>query len=715
AQVDVTVQLPVNPRDGAVATAADGVVIEPVGEGPAAGPVPIDPSRNRPAIITSTPFSGFTDPADSSGAAFARRLVDRHWRTTFDVDLGEEAGLPIPLELTGTLEAFFYVDVALDIDIEWCWGVVPCGAEVEHFKVELGGGERLEAIYDLGGTQGGGDIEVDPIELGSIELGSLTFTIGPVPVVVSATMDFEIGIDGTLQGAISGRATQSLTLATGVEYRDDDWHDLSRVDWEHDFSRVTDTGSVRAQIRPFVGVDLSLRIYGVRGPYVRGEPYLLADVETGRNPLFNLYLGFRAAAGIEVDALGIDYEAELLNVRTLVATSANYPPASPPSVVIVGPDGLPPVLSPGFAQVQTFGPRQVFCCDVLLDYSADLSGAPEGPDALYVRWSARNVTTGDSRVLGQAAPDVARLTLPPGTWDITGQAATRTGDNLRGVADVVRVQILAQTEIAVTPVGGDDAGALTLAQAATATAASDLVTDARFESLPSSNPAAHGTAGPGPCGPGTPATRVCPRGIPGLGSGAVLTTGTASAVTTERNPAAPASPDSQEAVTDGVRGTSDTDVTVLAIDVDVPETATCLRFTYRYASEELPDYVGSRFNDAFVAELDTTTWTTQDSQLVAPDDFARTDAGRQVTTNGLFGGGVDALNAAHTTYEQGTRLLQAATPVTPGAHTLYLSLMDQGDASFDSAVFIGGLEAVNAPASACTSGLAPGPSGPFLG
>lgn len=743
ARVDVTAQVPVTPITAAAVTTSEGVTIEPVGGGAPPAPRPIDPNVNRPAIITSVGFdeagADGTQPAgppaepagpaadgpvgahqagapgSASSADFARRLVDRHWRTTFDVDLGEEAGLPIPLNLVGTLEAFFYVDLALDIDIEWCW-FVPCGAEVEHFKAELGGGERLTAAYDLGGTAGGGDIRIDPIELGSIDLGSLTFTIGPIPVVISAELEFDIGVDGTIQGAISGRVTQSLTLATGIEYRDDDWHDLSRVDWDHDFSRVLDNGSVRTQIRPFVGVDLNLELYGVLGPHVRGEPYLLVDVDSARNPLFNLYLGFKASAGIEVDALGIDYEAELLDVRTLVATSFNYPPESPPSVTIVGPDGLLPVLDldSGFAQTGTIGnPRQFFCCDVLLDYSADLSGA-EPADQLFVLWTARNTSTGDVRRLGEADPDIARLTLPPGTWDITAQAATRAGDNRRGVGDTVRVSVSATPEIAVNPVPADDAGAQSLAAAATDIEAPDLVTGARFETPPTGDPAAHGTAGPGACEGIVTPDRVCPRGIPGLGSGAVLTTGLASAVNTERNPSAPASPGSQATVTDGVRGTSDTDVTVLAIDVDVPETASCLRFTYRFASEELPTYVGSRFDDVFVAEIDATTWTTADGHVVAPGDFARTDAGLPVTVNSMIGG-IGALDAAHTTYEQGTRLLQAAVPVTPGAHTLYLSLFDQGDATYDSAVFIAGLEAVNAPAAACTSGAAPGPSGPFVG
>jgi hypothetical protein len=47
--------------------------------------------------------------------------------------------------------------------------------------------------------------------------------------------------------------------------------------------------------------------------------------------------------------------------------------------------------------------------------------------------------------------------------------------------------------------------------------------------------------------------------------------------------------------------------------------------------------------------------------------------------------------AAGTTYDGATALLTAATPVSPGAHTLYLSIFDQGDTAWDSAAFVDNL------------------------
>ena len=46
-------------------------------------------------------------------------------------------------------------------------------------------------------------------------------------------------------------------------------------------------------------------------------------------------------------------------------------------------------------------------------------------------------------------------------------------------------------------------------------------------------------------------------------------------------------------------------MTVLAIPINVPAGANCLSFDFRFLSEEYPDFINSQFNDAFIAELDS--------------------------------------------------------------------------------------------------------------
>lgn len=138
-----------------------------------------------------------------------------------------------------------------------------------------------------------------------------------------------------------------------------------------------------------------------------------------------------------------------------------------------------------------------------------------------------------------------------------------------------------------------------------------------------------------------------------------------------------------------VRGARD--VTILRIELRVPSKATCLSFRFRYLSEEFPEFVNSDYNDAFIAELDESTWTAgskQDPRILAPNNFAVDSKGNRISVNAVGDTSVNARRSRTTTYDGATRILRASTPVTLRRHILYLSIFDQGDRVFDSAVFL---------------------------
>jgi len=166
-----------------------------------------------------------------------------------------------------------------------------------------------------------------------------------------------------------------------------------------------------------------------------------------------------------------------------------------------------------------------------------------------------------------------------------------------------------------------------------------------------------------------------------------------------------------------VRGDSDFDVSILKIDLTIPQGANCLTFNFKFLSEEFPVFVGTQFNDAFIAELDTSDWTTSGSTISAPHNFAFDASNDVVSINSTGLGGMTPANGAGTAFDgtagpgpdtngAATVLLGAATPVTAGAHSLYLSLFDQGDNALDSAVFLDNLRVgtVVNPATDCKPG-----------
>jgi hypothetical protein len=141
-----------------------------------------------------------------------------------------------------------------------------------------------------------------------------------------------------------------------------------------------------------------------------------------------------------------------------------------------------------------------------------------------------------------------------------------------------------------------------------------------------------------------------------------------------------------------VRGARD--VLIFRIDVRVPSDVTCLSFSFRFLSEEFPEFVASEFNDAFIAELNGSTWTSrsnEDPTIDAERNFAKDPGGRNISVNQAGAFTVSADNAKGTTYDGATPILRASTRVTPGLESVYLSIFDQGDRQYDSAVFLDNL------------------------
>ncbi|MEO7117361.1 MAG: choice-of-anchor L domain-containing protein, partial [Candidatus Limnocylindrales bacterium] len=119
-----------------------------------------------------------------------------------------------------------------------------------------------------------------------------------------------------------------------------------------------------------------------------------------------------------------------------------------------------------------------------------------------------------------------------------------------------------------------------------------------------------------------------------------------------------------------------------------------------------PEFVDDIFNDTFIAELDRSNWRSSrnDPSINAPRNFAIDREGNPIRVNRVGDTTMSAFQARGTTYDGATRLLRASTPVTPGRHNLYLSIFDQGDRIFDSAVFLDNMGTTNAKE--CRTGVA---------
>jgi hypothetical protein len=150
------------------------------------------------------------------------------------------------------------------------------------------------------------------------------------------------------------------------------------------------------------------------------------------------------------------------------------------------------------------------------------------------------------------------------------------------------------------------------------------------------------------------------------------------------------------------RGPNANDYTVLKVDVSVPAGTNCMSLDYRFLSEEFPEFVGSTFNDAFIAEIDTTSWSAGAGGVITrPNDFAVSPAGNPISINGVGDTAVSASEAAGTYFDAATGLITTKTPITPGAHSIYLSILDASDKRYDSAVFLDDLRFITESAATC--------------
>jgi hypothetical protein len=150
------------------------------------------------------------------------------------------------------------------------------------------------------------------------------------------------------------------------------------------------------------------------------------------------------------------------------------------------------------------------------------------------------------------------------------------------------------------------------------------------------------------------------------------------------------------------RGTEANDWTTLKLDVAVPAGDNCLALDYRFLSEEFPEFVGSEFNDAFIAEIDSSSWSVgEGGELSRPGDFASAPDATPISVNGVGPTAVTPEEAGGTYFDAATGLITTKAPISAGAHSIYLSIFDASDKALDSAVFLDNLRFLSEDPSTC--------------
>lgn len=140
------------------------------------------------------------------------------------------------------------------------------------------------------------------IELGRINLPTVTVWAGPVPIVFVNSITPVLGVSADLGANLEVGISQWAGCSLGVRWNY--WSGWSPIkSFSSGYSFDLD-GAVQANAKAWLGARLDVKLYGVAGPYFQPQAYLQFAGNTAANPWWTLDAGLEAKFGGRIDVLG---------------------------------------------------------------------------------------------------------------------------------------------------------------------------------------------------------------------------------------------------------------------------------------------------------------------------------------------------------------------------------------------------------------------------
>ncbi|MGM0558371.1 MAG: hypothetical protein ACQEVA_18445, partial [Myxococcota bacterium] len=353
---------------------------------------------------------------------------------------GDQSTTDDQLRLNGSI-AF---GAALDTDVQ-----------IRAFKLRrfLFAMELQESVdIEMEGDFDGADIE-QSVRVANVNIDTISFQIGPVPVVIKIDMIVTMGIDGSLTAEIRVGAVQSASARIGAEYTDGDgWNGIneSSSDFqtpppELSFDRVNARGWVRPQ--------LEVKLYGVAGPFVFAEPFLRFEAEVYTSPFWELYGGLNFGAGlvVRVPVVGEvgSFEASFQAFEEDIDSSNNRDP----ELEIIGPeDGVTTNAGGSVTLTVDVFDRETELVDVSVtggNADVETSVNSEGEGQITVRdlcegVQTLTVTAQDNQ--GASTSETFTVVVQNAVPEVSMDASTLTGDNAQPIFPGAYVSVDATVE-----------------------------------------------------------------------------------------------------------------------------------------------------------------------------------------------------------------------------------------------------------------------------
>ncbi len=291
-------------RDGATAT----VVGEPA---PLTAIGPAADIRVRPELVLPKSLEARAASPLARGAAAADDAEGEAFDEPFECEAGAEA----------TVEGSIEFSAQTDMGIAWggFWEPLTIRAharadfrEAARLAVELKGRASCELDLEL--------LKKD------YEFKAITFTVGPVPVVIVPKLNFKLTGEAEIEGTIETWVEQEAKASVGVEWDGEKLVPIAEAGnaFDYQLPDLTVTASAKAAIGP----KLSFELYGIAGPYLTAGAYGKFERDPDVDPEWKLAAGLEAGAGLKFKVWTFDFDEgvpDLFDKEWILAQSPEPP------------------------------------------------------------------------------------------------------------------------------------------------------------------------------------------------------------------------------------------------------------------------------------------------------------------------------------------------------------------------------------------------------
>jgi len=156
---------------------------------------------------------------------------------------------------------------------------------------------------------GGGSITVNIVGKSflpkPIDLGTYTVWLGPIPVVLSPSIDLKWGLNGGIYGTLTTGVTRTDIFTAGLEWNNGITTPIADHNIGYNYIPLeTSKGGI---IKFSIGPDLMCKIYKVAGPYCNTGPYIKLIADISADPWWELQGGLVVKTGAKLEILKKTY------------------------------------------------------------------------------------------------------------------------------------------------------------------------------------------------------------------------------------------------------------------------------------------------------------------------------------------------------------------------------------------------------------------------